>query len=172
VRDFGPLAMSPAELEAFLAGSPPLPCYATVASLRADGSPIAVPLGYLYEDGWIYFSMNPQTSGTLRIQRDPRVCVTVYNDRYPVRFAVITGKAEEFADPDQAIERKKFMANMGHVGTEIDLEVYFALHEEGGRSVFRVRVAPDRVASMDAGKAADPETGRMRTPEEVDGRHD
>jgi hypothetical protein len=33
--------------------------------------------------------------------------------------------------------------------------------------VFRVRVDPEQVASMDATKAADPETGQMRTPEEV-----
>ena len=169
MRDFGPLSMSATELEAFLRGDPPLPCYATVASLRADGSPIAVPLGYLYEDGWIYFSMNPETAGTIRIRRDPRVCVTVYNDRYPVKFAVIAGVAEEFADPGQALERRKFMANMGHVGDQIDLEEYFALHEQGGRAVFRVRVVAEEIASMDAEKAADPDSGRMRTPEEVDG---
>lgn len=161
------LAMDPDELASFLAGDPQLPCYATVSSLRRDGSPIGVPLGYLYQDGWIYFSMNPATSGTLRIRRDPRVCVTVYNDRYPVRFVVITGAAEEFLDENHVIERKKFMRNMGHVGDEIDLDAYFALHEEGGRAVFRVRVDPERVASMDATKAADPETGQMRTPEEV-----
>jgi nitroimidazol reductase NimA-like FMN-containing flavoprotein (pyridoxamine 5'-phosphate oxidase superfamily) len=167
---FGPLAMDADELAAFLAGQPDLPCYATVASLRRDGSPYAVPLGYLYEDGWIYFSMNPTTAGTLRIRRDPRVCVTVYNDRYPVRFAVIAGEAEEFDDVGQAVERRKFLRNMGHVGTEIDLDAYFELHEQGGRAVFRVRVDPAAVASMDAHKAADPETGAMRTPEEASGR--
>ncbi|HEX3566123.1 MAG TPA: pyridoxamine 5'-phosphate oxidase family protein [Acidimicrobiales bacterium] len=161
------LAMDPDELASFLAGDPELPCYATVSSLRRDGSPIGVPLGYLYQDGWIYFSMNPATWGTLRIRRDLRVCVTVYNDRYPVRFVVITGEAEEFPDADHAIERKKFMRNMGHVGEEIDLDAYFALHEEGGPVVFRVRVDAERVASMDATKAADPETGQMRTPEEL-----
>lgn len=161
------LAMNADELASFLAGDPQLPCYATVCSLRGDGSPIGVPLGYLHDSGWIYFSMNPATAGTLRIRRDPRVCVTVYNDRYPVRFVVITGAAEEFPDPGHVIERKKFMRNMSHVGDEIDLDAYFALHEEGGRAVFRVRVDPDRVASMDAAKAADPETGQMRTPEEV-----
>jgi nitroimidazol reductase NimA-like FMN-containing flavoprotein (pyridoxamine 5'-phosphate oxidase superfamily) len=161
--------MDSKELAVFLAGDPHLPCYATVCSLRQDGSPLGVPLGYLHEDGWIYFSMNPATAGTLRIRRDPRVCVTVYNDRYPVRFVVITGEAEEYPDTNHAIERKKFMRNMGHVGAEIDLEAYFALHEQGGRAVFRVRVDPDHVASMDAGKATDPETGQMRTPEEVRG---
>jgi nitroimidazol reductase NimA-like FMN-containing flavoprotein (pyridoxamine 5'-phosphate oxidase superfamily) len=170
MRDFGPLRMSPSELAEFLAGDPPRPCYATVASLRADGSPVAVPLGYLYEDGWIYFSMNPQTSGTLRIRRDPRVCVSVYNDRYPVRFAIIAGEAEEYHDPGQALERRKFMRNMGHVGDQIDLDAYFALHEEGGRAVFRVRVDPDQVASMDARKAADPDTGQMGTPEGAERR--
>jgi nitroimidazol reductase NimA-like FMN-containing flavoprotein (pyridoxamine 5'-phosphate oxidase superfamily) len=163
--DFGPLAMQPDELEQFLLGTPPLPCYATVSSLRRDGSPIGVPLGYLYEDGWIYFSMNPQTAGTHRIRRDPRVCVTVYNDRYPVQFAVITGEAEEFPDPGHVVERRKFMRNMEHVKGDLDLEEYFALHETGGRVVFRVRVDPARVASMDARKAADPESGSMGTPE-------
>jgi nitroimidazol reductase NimA-like FMN-containing flavoprotein (pyridoxamine 5'-phosphate oxidase superfamily) len=157
--------MTNAELAEFLAGDPSRPCYATVASLRRDGSPVAVPLGYLYEDGWIYFSMNPDTSGTKRIRRDPRVCVSVYNDRYPVRFAIITGEAEEYPDPDQALERRKFMRNMRHVSDELDVESYFDLHEQGGRVVFRVRVAPGNVASMDAHKAADPDSGRMGIPE-------
>jgi hypothetical protein len=38
------LAMDPDELASFLAGVRPLPCYATVSSLRRDGSPIGVPL--------------------------------------------------------------------------------------------------------------------------------
>jgi nitroimidazol reductase NimA-like FMN-containing flavoprotein (pyridoxamine 5'-phosphate oxidase superfamily) len=165
--NFGPLAMTQEELDTFLAGTPPVPCYATVASLRRDGSPIAVPLGYLYENGWIYFSMNPETSGTKRIRRDPRVCVAVYNDRYPVKFAIITGRAEEFDDPGQRLERRKFMRNMGHVAGDMDLDAYFALHEQGGRVVFRVRVVASEVASMDADKARDPETGAMRGAESV-----
>jgi nitroimidazol reductase NimA-like FMN-containing flavoprotein (pyridoxamine 5'-phosphate oxidase superfamily) len=165
MRDFGPLAMTPDELAEFLAGEPPKPCYATVASLRRDGSPMAVPLGYLYEDGWVYFSMNPETPGTARIRRDPRVCVSVANDHYPVRFAIITGEAEEYPDPDHQLERRKFMRNMGHVAGDLDLDAYFDLHEQGGRVVFRVRVDPANVASMDARKAADPETGAMGTPE-------
>ena len=157
----GPLSMTQPELDAFLAGTPPRPCYATVASLRRDGSPLAVPLGYLYEDGWIYFSMNPQTAGTKRIRRDARVCVTVYNDRYPVKFVVIAGNAEEHDDPGQQIERRKFMRNMGHVAADMDLEEYFNLHEQGGRVVFRVRVVADQVTSMDAEKARD-QSGAMR----------
>lgn len=167
MSDFGPLAMDASELAKFLEGNPALPNYATVCSLRRDGSPIGVPLGYLYEDGWIYFSMNPATAGTFRIRRDARVCITVYNDRYPVQFAVITGSAEEYDDPGHELERRKFFRNMRHVDEEIDLDAYFELHEQGGRAVFRVRVDAAAVASMDARKAADPETGRMRTPEEV-----
>ena len=165
MKDFGPLAMTGDELAAFLAGDPDLPCYATVSSLRADGSPIGVPLGYLYEDGWVYFSMNPATAGTIRIRRDPRVSVTVYNDRYPVRFAVICADAEEFPDPDRSLERRKFMRNMSHVGGSLDLEAYFDLHEEGGRVVFRVRADLETASTMDAHKAADPDTGAMGTPE-------
>ncbi len=167
MHDFGPLAMTQEELDAFLAGTPPKPCYTTVSSLRADGSPIGVPLGYLYEDGWIYFSMNPETSGTKRIRHDPRVCVAVYNDHYPVKFAIIAGRAEVYDDPDHALEKRKFMRNMGHVGGEMDLEQYFQLHEQGGRVVFRVRVDGREVASMDADKARDPQTGAMRGAEAV-----
>jgi nitroimidazol reductase NimA-like FMN-containing flavoprotein (pyridoxamine 5'-phosphate oxidase superfamily) len=167
VRDFGPLAMAQEELDEFLAGTPPQPCYATVCSLRRDGSPIGVPLGYLYEDGWIYFSMNPETSGTKRILRDPRVCVAVYNDHYPVKFAIITGLAEVYDDPGHQLEKRKFLRNMGHVGGEMDLEEYFRLHEQGGRVVFRVRVDAAEVASMDADKARDPRTGAMRGTEAV-----
>jgi hypothetical protein len=78
-----------------------------------------------------------------------------------VRFAIITGEAEEYVDPNQELERRKFLRNMGHV---LDLDAYFTLHETRVRAVFRVRVDPDRVASMDANKAVDPETGSMGTP--------
>jgi nitroimidazol reductase NimA-like FMN-containing flavoprotein (pyridoxamine 5'-phosphate oxidase superfamily) len=161
--------MTQGELDVFLAGTPPQPCYATVASLRRDGSPMAVPLGYLYEDGWIYFSMNPETAGTKRIRRDPRVCLAVYNDHYPVKFAIITGQAEEYDDPGHELERRKFFRNMSHVAAEMDLEEYFALHEEGGRVVFRVRVVASEVASLDAEKARDPGTGAMRGTESARG---
>jgi nitroimidazol reductase NimA-like FMN-containing flavoprotein (pyridoxamine 5'-phosphate oxidase superfamily) len=165
MTDFGPLAMDRAELATFLAGNPPAPCYATVSSLRRDGSPFAVPLGYLYEDGWIYFSMSPSASGTHRIRRDPRVCVTVYNDRYPVKFATIAGSAEEYTDADQSLERRKFMRNMDHIRDQFDIDEYFELHEKDGRVVFRVSIDTSTVASLDVNKATDPETGTLGSVE-------
>jgi hypothetical protein len=54
---------------------------------------------------------------------------------------------------------------MGHVAGEMDLEEYFKIHEQGGRVVFRVAVKADEVASMDAEKARDPQTGAMRGAE-------
>jgi nitroimidazol reductase NimA-like FMN-containing flavoprotein (pyridoxamine 5'-phosphate oxidase superfamily) len=165
--DFGPLVMNSDELATFLAGNPPAPCYATVCSVRRDGSPFGVPLGYLYENGWIYFSMSPHASGTYRIRRDPRVCVTVYNDHYPSQFAAIAGVAEEYPDPDQSLERRKFMRNMSHVRDQFDIEAYFDLHEKDGRVVFRVHVDAEKVASMDINKATDPETGAFGSVEGV-----
>jgi nitroimidazol reductase NimA-like FMN-containing flavoprotein (pyridoxamine 5'-phosphate oxidase superfamily) len=153
------------ELAKFLAGSPPAPCYATVSSLRRDGSPFGVPLGYLYEDGWIYFSMSPTASGTYRIRRDPRVCITVYNDHYPVTFATIAGTAEEYSDADQSLERRKFMRNMDHIRDQFDIEEYFELHEKDGRVVFRVNIDTSSVASLDVNKATNPETGSLGSVE-------
>ena len=167
MQDFGPMKMTFAELEDFLVGDPPTPAYVAVATVRRDGSPFVAPVGFLYENGAIYISYAPTTSAVYRIRRDPRVCLTVFNDRYPVRFAIITGVAEEYDDPGQQLERRKFFRNMEHAADLVDLESYFALHEKAGRVVFRIPVLPENVASMDASKVRDAETQRLLTPEET-----
>jgi nitroimidazol reductase NimA-like FMN-containing flavoprotein (pyridoxamine 5'-phosphate oxidase superfamily) len=169
MQDFGPLAMTYEELEEFLRGEPPRPAYVAVATVRKDGSPFVAPVGYLYEDGYIYVSYAPATSAVKRIRRDPRVCLTVFNDHYPVRFAIITGVAEEYDDPTQELERRKFFQNMRHAEDILDIEEYFRIHESAGRVVFRVPVRLENVAAMDASKVRDPQTQRLLTPEEVRG---
>ena len=165
--DFGPMKMTLEELERFLEGTPPKPNYVAVASVRRDGSPFVAPVGYLYEDGAIYISYAPTNSAVKRMRRDPRVCLTVFNDHYPVQFAIITGVAEEYDDVDQQLERRKFFRNMQHADDILDLESYFQLHEQAGRVVFRIEVKLDNVASMDASKVRDAETDRLLTPEET-----
>jgi hypothetical protein len=88
--DFGAYSMTQAELDDFLGGRPR---YCAFASLRKDGSPFVIPVGYLYEDGFLYVTFAPDRAAVRRIRRDPRVSVTVFNDRYPVQFVVIAGVA-------------------------------------------------------------------------------
>jgi hypothetical protein len=88
-----------------------------------------------------------------------------WREQEDFKFAIITGQAEEYPDRDQSLERRKFMRNMSHVSDELDLDAILSFNEQGGRVVFRIRVDPVHVASMDARKAADPGTGKMGTPE-------
>jgi hypothetical protein len=48
------MKMTTDELDEFLRGNPPAPNYVAVATVRKDGFPFVVPVGYLDEDGCIY----------------------------------------------------------------------------------------------------------------------
>jgi hypothetical protein len=73
-----PLQMSDDELLDFLLG--PVETtpgeemrFVAVASLRKDGSPWVVPLGYWYDGTYLYITMHPGNAGVQRLRRDPRV---------------------------------------------------------------------------------------------------
>src|SRR5262245_49313603 len=71
----------------------------TVGSLKKDGSPNVIALGYVYEDPYIYLSIRNGRALIDRVRRDPRVCVCVTTWDYPITEAVIDGRAEIVGDP-------------------------------------------------------------------------
>lgn len=160
--DNGPFALTRAELEAFLTERPR---YAAVASLRKDGSPIVIPLGFLYEDGWIYISFAPGRSGVTRLRRDPRASVSVFSDGFPVTFAVIQGEMEEFPDPDLELSKRKHRWAM-QLASDIDHAKFEEEHFRLGRVVFRMRVDMANVSSLDMRKMTEIETQGAMTQQE------
>ncbi|MBV9510093.1 MAG: hypothetical protein JO303_07420 [Caulobacteraceae bacterium] len=59
------------------------PCNAlhlTMASLRKDGSPFAIPLDFWYNGQFMYITMSPGRTGVARLRRDPRVSLYPHLD--------------------------------------------------------------------------------------------
>jgi nitroimidazol reductase NimA-like FMN-containing flavoprotein (pyridoxamine 5'-phosphate oxidase superfamily) len=125
--------------------------FAAVASVRMDGSPFVVPLGFWYDGEALYLSVGGDRSApALRMRRDPRVCITVFNHTFPIKFVVMTGTAKPIEDPGQEISRRiSRRYPKSHV---IDEGEYESFHIDEGRHVFRVDI--DEMSSMDLSKRA------------------
>jgi nitroimidazol reductase NimA-like FMN-containing flavoprotein (pyridoxamine 5'-phosphate oxidase superfamily) len=148
-------SMTQDELDAFLGACPK---YCALATVRRDGSPLVIPVGYLYEQRLMYFTFAPERSAVKRIRHEPRICITVFNDRYPVQFAVIVGTAEEVEDPRLALSRRKFRWMMQLAPDSLDLEEFERNYFLPGSVVFRIRVTLKNVSSSDGTKMKHPET--------------
>jgi PPOX class probable F420-dependent enzyme len=136
---YGGFAMTPSELRAFLADTD----IVMLASLRRDGSPFVVPVGFDWDGEHFYVTIARDHAGVARLRRDPRVSLAASSHpAYPTKFVVVEGAAEEIRDPDDEISRqilfrksKELFAQMG-----VDRDQYFAEWISVGRVVFRIRV--------------------------------
>jgi PPOX class probable F420-dependent enzyme len=150
MKDMGPAAMTQEELDRFLGAQPR---YCAFATLRRDGSPFVIPVGYLYEGGAMNLTFRPDAAAVQRVRRDPRVSVTVFNDHFPVTFVIIAGLAEIRDDPELALSVRKHRWIMQLAEDWLDQETFERQHFEPGRVVIRVPVSLGNVSSMDMAKA-------------------
>src|SRR5215217_7685506 len=98
--DLGKTRMTRAEIDAYLRAEGR---FAAVASLRRDGSPLVIPMGYYPDGESLYFSTTETRGLTKRLRRDPRVSVVVF-DHEPIHgYVLINGVAQEVEDPDNAL---------------------------------------------------------------------
>jgi PPOX class probable F420-dependent enzyme len=82
--------MTPEQLTAFLVE----PNIAHFVTVRADGSPHAVPLWYEYVDGDFYI-FTPSTSFKLKnLARDLHMTLSIASEAKPYRYVVANGTAE------------------------------------------------------------------------------
>ena len=72
-----------------------------IATTGADGAPFVVPVAYLYRDGEILLTAREKVSWLANIRRDPRVCLSVDQIRYPLAKVTIRGEAEIRYEPGQ-----------------------------------------------------------------------
>lgn len=77
--------------------------FAAVATLRKDGSPFVIPLGYYYDGSYLYFSTTPSRGLTHRLRRDGRVSVSVFDHEAIHGYVLINAVAQEVPDPDDAL---------------------------------------------------------------------
>lgn len=113
--------------------------YASVASLRKDGSPFSVPLGFWYDGDHIYLTVGTGRTVGMRMRRDPRVSICINTWSYPPKFITITGLAEEIEDPGHEISYKiSHRYPKGHA--DVDEEQFDRDWVALGRVVFRVKI--------------------------------
>ena len=154
-----PGEMTREELSEFLMDGPR---FAAVASLRRDGSPVVVPLGFWYDGTYIYLTIAPTRGGVARMRRDPRVSLSVFNDRFPVRYVTFQGLAEEISDGGHEINLR--IHRRYPKAHAVDAEAYERAWLSTGKVVFRIRVG--RYHSLDLTKVADlAADGAMRPSE-------
>ena len=88
--------MTPDELDAFLAEQDVV----YLASLRKDGAPFVVPIGFDWDGESFFVTIALDHAGLHRLRRDPRVSLSIgSHPAFPTKFVVVEGVAEEVADP-------------------------------------------------------------------------
>ena len=70
------------------------PRIALLAYLRTDGRPSQAPIWYAYRDGAFYISTTTGSAKHRALQRDPRVCLTIHDERPPYRAVIMDGSVE------------------------------------------------------------------------------
>jgi len=86
----GQPAWEPQALERFVAAAR----IATMSYVRRDGRPGQVPIWYVYRDGRFHLSMATGSPKHRALLRDPRVCVTIQDERPPYRAVVFDAVAD------------------------------------------------------------------------------
>jgi PPOX class probable F420-dependent enzyme len=146
-----PFEMTRDELAAFLSETRYMAC----TTLKSDGAPVTIFLGFEWDDDALYFSVRNSRLLARRLARDPRVWLAITNESYPSKYALLDGVAEIVDDP--AWERTlrmfhKYMSpkNDFQLQKDIDVEEFLTGYFEVGRTVYRVR--PSRIRTEDGSK--------------------
>jgi hypothetical protein len=121
-----------------------------IAYSASDGSPRAVPVGYLLREGTFVFFTVPGSDKVPALTRDPRIALT--NDRFPPPCCLLVrGNAElreEPGVPDEYLEASfRTMPQEQHAGFE---EQVRALYD----SMVRITVTPTWVRLNDFQRTA------------------
>lgn len=146
--DLGRTAMSAEEIDVYLRADGR---FVALASVRRDGRPLVIPMGYYYDGAALYFSTAERCGLARRLRRDTRASVAVF-DHEPIHGCVlVNGMAEEVADPDDTLSLR-----MHHRYPKPGLE-NSPEHDRIWLSVPRVvfRLSTADAFGMDQRKAAD-----------------
>jgi PPOX class probable F420-dependent enzyme len=78
--------------------------FAHLATVLPDGSPHSVPVWIRVEDGKLVFFTQTQSRKARNLERDPRVAVSIVDERNPYRSAWVRGRVVERIEGEQALE--------------------------------------------------------------------
>ncbi|MFN0090091.1 MAG: pyridoxamine 5'-phosphate oxidase family protein [Acidimicrobiales bacterium] len=72
-----------------------------LAVITDDGSPLVVPLGYVYRDRQILLTARERVAWLGHIRRDARVCLSIDSPRYPLAKVTVRGEAVIVFEPGE-----------------------------------------------------------------------
>jgi hypothetical protein len=135
---YGEYSMTNEELTAFCATE----LQAVLASLRKDGRPFAIPLGYLFDgsDFWVTGAQGRALAPRLR--RRPDVCLNIFgHEILPTKFVIAEGIAQEVPDPDNDMSKRIYARGGDQMAAKgIDVDKFMANWTAVGRIVFKIDV--------------------------------
>jgi hypothetical protein len=146
-----PFEMTRAELAAFLSETRYMAC----TTLKRDGTPATVFLGFEWDDGALYFSVRNSRLLVRRLARDPRIWAAITNESYPSKYVLLHGVAETIEDPGWERTLRMFNKYMSPENDfqrqkDVDLSEFLEGYFEVGRTVYRVE--PLEIRSEDGTK--------------------
>ena len=101
-------AFDPEDLEKFVREAR----IAVLSYARKDGRPCQVPIWYEYREGTFYLSTMDTAAKVHALRRNPRVCLTIQDERPPYRAVVIDADVElkphEHGDPTEGLATRYF----------------------------------------------------------------
>jgi PPOX class probable F420-dependent enzyme len=139
----GQPAFEPADIEPFVAGLR----IAVLAYVRLDGRPGQVPIWYVHRDGALFLSTDTGSAKHRALERDPRVCVTIQDERPPYRAIIFDAVAKvrpmPEGSPTEGIERRYF----GRIGGNEYNKI--AAEQRAGTTHVEVELRPTELRGFD-----------------------
>lgn len=125
---------------------------AVLAYIRADGRPNQAPIWYTHRNGT--FHMSTTTTGPKKraIERNPKISLTIQDERPPYRAVIIDGTAtltplDSADDPTEGMATRYF----GRLGAAAYHKMTRELYEESGLTL--ITLVPDEIKGFDNTKA-------------------
>jgi PPOX class probable F420-dependent enzyme len=133
----------PGDIEPFVAAER----IAILAYVRLDGRPGQVPIWYVHRDGALFLSTDTGSAKHRALERDPRVCVTIQDERPPYRAIIFDAVAQirpmTDGSPTDGIERRYF----GRIGGK-EYQKLTAEHR-AGTALVEVELRPTELRGFD-----------------------
>jgi PPOX class probable F420-dependent enzyme len=89
---------------------------AVMSYVRADGRPGQAPLWYVERDGVLYANVGTGSPKHRALRRDPRVCITIQDERPPYRAVLFDAVAELADQPERAATDGIELRYFGRIG--------------------------------------------------------
>lgn len=140
------LAMTPAEIDAFLAP----PRDAVLGTIARDGSPVLNPIWYQWDGEAFLFSIEDTLHYAKNIVRDPRISLVVHQESSPVAAIVARGAATWKQDVEQGVMRGICLRYYGPERGPLAADENW---RTVGEHLLAFRLEPDRLVSWTFAKA-------------------